>query len=590
MPAPINLTDASFRILRERRARGLQCELVDKTAFIEELLEDVSSVFLFPRPRRFGKSLNIDMLNEFFAQENLPSEHLFEGLYIKRVWERVAPHFRRYPTVYFSFKELKPTSFESWEGMLRSCLSDLARKYEYVFPKLDASEQNDLRMLIDRTAPPEIMSRTLLLLSAWLERYHSEKVVILIDEYDAPIQMAWVRTQEALKEGLERWPDVIRTENDTLYNRVITFFRTFFEGAFKGNPHLFKGVLTGILRIARESIFSELNNLKVRSMLDNEYASTFGFTEDEVTALFERQDQTARLKDARTWYNGYQFGDQTVYNPWSVMNFLSQPGLPPKPYWLTSSDNALIRHALAEKALVYHEDFQKLLAGEQLEIPVIDAIALPDLTASTEALYSLLLFSGYLKVGLIGVNADGAGRYGVEIPNLEVKQLYLKTFTMWLGSLLPGKNTQSLELLQQAILTGNERLLQSLLGNLALTMMSFYDGSNNEPEAFYHGLLLGLCASLQGKFRVESNREAGMGRAELLIAPLRPGQPGAVLELKVAYEDEKTLDQALEEGVAQLKSRKYAVALEASGASPIQRWAVAFDGKEVRVRRVKEVG
>lgn len=581
-PRGIDISGLSFRGLRENGA-----EYVDKSHFIETLIEDPSGAFLFPRPRRFGKSINMEMLYEFFAKENAPSEHLFEGLHIQSVWDLAGPHFRRHPTLLITLKELKASSFMEWERKLQSLLRDLMKPHEYLLPTLDRHEQVMFQSFLDEKADGVLMSRALRLLCEWLHRFHGEKVVILIDEYDAPIQEAWLLTEKALKKDPALCPGQIKPDGSTLYTEVTQFFRTFLGAAFKGNPLLYKGILTGILRVSRESIFSDLNNLAVHSLLSEQYSSAFGFTESDVISLFERQGQSERLDIARQWYNGYRFGSNTLYNPWSVMNFLLRPTLPPQAYWVGSSDNALIRHMLEDRALSYHDDFETLLAGKPLEVPVVDNLALPELGTSSAALYSLLLFAGYLKAELIGLDWRGAGRYAVSIPNYEVEQLYHRTFAAWLGKLLPGGDARGVELLQRAILTGAEDQLQHILSELALKMMSFQDGSIPMPEAFYHGLLLGLCASLQGKFRVESNREAGLGRADLLIAPLQPGQPGAVLELKVAIKGKKTLKKALAEGEAQQQGRLYATALESCGAHPIHRWVVAFDGKVVKVKWVK---
>ena len=577
----IDISGLSFRSLRENDA-----EYVDKSFLIEQILLERSGVLLLPRPRRFGKSINMEMLYEFFARENAPSEHLFEGLYLKSIWEKVQPHFRRYPTLLLTLKELKPSAFEDWHERLSAMLGELVRKHAYLLPVLTPEEQVDFQALLQRNASTGVMARSLRLLCEWLYRFHGEKVVIIIDEYDAPIQEAWLLTERALPKGPELCPGILKPDGSTLYSVVISFFRTFFGAAFKGNPLLFKGILTGILRVSRESIFSDLNNIDVYTMLSRHYWNAFGFTEAEVADLFERQQQTERLPLARRWYNGYKFGGETIYNPLSVMKFLKEEGQPPQAYWIGSSDNALIRHMLEDRALTYHDDFQTLLAGQWLEVPVIDNLSLPELATSTEALYSLLLFAGYLKAELIGIDGDGAGRYAVSIPNLEVAQLYRRTFTHWLGGLLPGGDTRAVEHLQKALLTGQEDAVQRMLSDLALKLLSFQDGQGRDPEAFYHGLLLGLFASLQSRFRVESNREAGLGRADLLIAPREAGQPGAVLELKVARKGKKSLTKALAEGEAQQRDRLYATNLEAAGAHPIHRWVVAFDGKVVKVRLV----
>jgi len=362
---------------------------------------------------------------------------------------------------------------------------------------------------------------------------------------------------------------------------VVDFFRGFFGAALKGNPHLFKGVMTGILRISKESIFSDLNNLLVSTLLDNDYADCFGFTEAEVVALFERQGQTARLPEAREWYNGYRFGPETIYNPWSVLNFLREPARAPQAWWLNSSSNDLIKEQLTRHAFKMSSDLQALMEGRRIERKIESNISFPQLDTSTDTLLSLLLFSGYLKAEPISGEYSGS-RHCLSIPNKEVAEIYQLTFKLWLEAHLGGSSERVTSLVK-ALLEGDAHLFQRYLSMYTLNMLSYLDGTGSEPEALYQGLMLGLCAVLEPGHRVRSNRESGFGRADLLILPNRPGRPGAVLELKVAEKGRRTMKQALSEGKAQLEQRKYVTELLASGASPVHKWVVGFDGKIVKV-------
>ena len=597
MPAQIAIGVDSFRDLRVS-----QSELVDKTRFIETLCKDRFSVLLLPRPRRFGKTFNMNMLREFFAipqpEESgrmpfPPAEQLFEGLYIKSVWEEVKPHFQRYPTIFLTFKSMTFLTIDEWWDALRAKIVDAARQLRPLFGALNPLEEQELESLLSREAPPDLLKRSLLLFTRWLERGTGEKALVLIDEYDAPIQQAWLdqeypgaRVLDGSDDGQNPAGDYTKDRRYPVYREVVNFFRTFFGAALKGNPHLYKGVLTGILRVSKESIFSELNNLDVCTVLQKRYSDCFGFTEQEVSALFERQEQTARLPLARQWYNGYRFGPHIIYNPWSVMCFLKEPDSRPGPFWLNTSSNSLIKELLGEASHAFFDDFNALLRGEKVVTLLEENLALPELRQTEGALYSLLLFAGYLKAEPADILPSGQALHALSIPNLEVSHIFRTTFQLHLEKSLGGRGEQ-VRLLTEAILLGDEGLFQEELAHLANRMLSIMDGDRRQPEALYQGLMLGLCAYLEPEFKVRSNREAGTGRADLQIFPRQPGRAGAVLELKAARPGEKSLEQLLREGERQLKKKLYARELEASGAKPLQRWVAAFDGKVVKVKKLK---
>jgi len=450
--------------------------------------------------------------------------------------------------VFITFKDVKPSSLEDWESAIRLRLSLLA---EALRPQIDAPgllsdvEHRHLRDLREGTANIAVMQISLFMFCQWLERAHGEKVVLLIDEYDTPIHAAW---------GTDFYPP------------VVDFFCGFFGAALKGNPHLFKGVMTGILRISKESIFSDLNNLKVMTLLEPEYADCFGFTEAEVQALFARQGMQEHMEEARAWYNGYRFGDCTIYNPWSILNFLASRDRVPRSFWLNSSSNDLIKEHLTRHAFKMSSDLQALMEGRRIERKIESNISFPQLETSSDALLSLLLFSGYLKAEPIPGDRSGP-RHCLSIPNKEVAEIYQLTFKLWLEAHLGGSSDRVFSLVK-AMLEGDAHLFQRYLSMYTLNMLSYLDGRGSEPEALYQGLMLGLCAVLEPGHRVRSNRESGFGRADLLILPNRAGQPGAVLELKVAEKGYRTMKQALAEGSAQIKQRRYVTELLVAGASP----------------------
>lgn len=561
MPASIPIGFDNFRRIREDRL-----EYIDKTRFIRQIIDDAGTqVLLLPRPRRFGKTVNMTMLEAFFAKSPEDLSHLFEGLEIWSAGDVYREHFQRYPTIFLSFKNVKPESETAWQQALRLKISEIFRIHRVLLDGslLSSIEREEFEQCVQQTASDALLAQSLERLCDWLHRACGERVLILIDEYDTPIHAAW---------------------RSGCYKPVVNFFRAFFGSALKGNPHLHKGVLTGILRISKESIFSDLNNIKVKTLLDLDFSDAFGFTEAEVRTLCERQGQTAYLGDIQAWYNGYLFGGRTMYNPWSVLNFLDNPDKSPQPYWLGSSSNDLIKEVLTRHAVHVHDEFQTLLEGGSIQRLIEPNLVFPDIERSINAVFTLLLFSGYLKAERLPGDGQTLADCVLSIPNLEVRTVYRSTFQGWLEDALGGFGEQT-RLLVNAILTGDEERLEGILGRLALRMLSFHDGSYQDPEALYHGLMLGLCATLEPQYQVRSNRESGSERPDLLILPTRPGQSGAVLELKVTRRGQ-TLKQVLAQGVKQLKNHKYAAELEVSPAGRIHKWAVAFNGKSVKVKWV----
>jgi hypothetical protein len=555
---PIGIDD--FRLLREQ---GLV--YIDKSQLICELLDRPGvQVVLLPRPRRFGKSLNLSMLRCFFERSSQDLSHLFEDLAVWRADPGYRAHFQRYPVIHLTFKGVKAERFEDAWAAIREKLSDLVRVHQAV---LDSDRvapvlAHRLRQIVDGTAPPVLYRRVLLDLCESLHAHHGEPVVILIDEYDEPIHAGHVH-------GYAR--------------EIIDFFRTFLTEALKGNPHLYRAVLTGILRIARESIFSGLNNLAVCTLLRDEFATCFGFTEAEVEDLLTRAGRLEQLPIVQRWYNGYVFGGQVIYNPWSVLNFVADAQGRPRPHWLNTSSNDLIRKLLEDNATRLEPVFEILLAGGGIEQVLDENVVLDRLDRSPDALWSLLVFSGYLKAEERLRDPMEQSAHFLTIPNQEVRLVYTSTFRDWMQVHMQGHGG-NLDRLTRALLSGDAETLEEQLQAFVENVLSYHDAGAPSPEQLYHGFVLGLLAVLEPDYLVRSNRESGQGRPDVMIRPARPGRPGAVLELKVARPGRKTLDVALEEGLAQMQAQGYAAELRAAGAQPIHAFAVAFDGKEVRVR------
>lgn len=597
MVRQISIGTESFRKLRLDDS-----ELVDKTRLVEQVCHDSASVLLFPRPRRFGKTVALSMIREFFSipvpepTGKLPdpdARELFRGLYLESVWEKVAPHFQRYPTINLNFKGMRFKNLEEWWTELGERLSRISRPLVPLLGSLPPSEQAVLDALFCGQCSKTQLSNLLQNLTEWLHRATGQKALVLIDEYDAPIQDAWVRANELTDEAISRLPSgaeqlEARREQRAarlLYDEVIGFFRVFLGNGLKTNDSLYKGILTGILRISKESLFSGFKNVKVCTMMERQYSDGFGFTDAEVFDLFIRQEHLDRLELARTWYNGYTFGETTIYNPRSILYYLEQRPPFPKPYWLNTSENALIKQLLRRATRDIAQVFERLLVGGDVRQPIRDALSLGDLAHDARGLFNLLFWSGYLRAEAVEAMPSGEALYSLRIPNREVWTLFQETFQDSLQQ-AASRGGITVQALTDAILTGNDKLLSVLLSHLALHLISYLDGDPNDPEAFYQGLMLGLCAWLEGEYKVRSNRETGLGRADLLILPKQPGKAGAILELK-STRTGVSLETLIRQGERQLKKRLYAAELEASGASPLYRWIVAFDGKKLKVKKLK---
>jgi Predicted AAA-ATPase/PD-(D/E)XK nuclease superfamily len=554
---PIGLDD--FRSLREQRL-----EYVDKSDLIRQLLDRPGvQAIVFPRPRRFGKTLNLSMLRCWFEKRGEDLSHLFQDLAIWQAGDEYRAHFQRYPVLYFNFKGTKAESFEECWAAIREKIIDLYNEHRYVLESggLDEVETRRYRQILDGSVDTTLYRRALLDLSAYLHRHHGEKVVILIDEYDEPIHAGHFHGYA---------------------EPIIGFMRAFFTNGLKTNPYLFRAVVTGILRVGKESLFSDANNIDVYTLLAKQFNTCFGFTEAEVTALLERNGQSDKLDAVRTWYNGYLFGGAVIYNPWSVLCFLQREEERPRPYWLSTSSNDLVRELLQRYALRLQPVFEALLEGGSVERMLDENVVLSEIREDESALWSLLVFSGYLKAEAIADDALDRAVHRLSIPNREVRHVYATTFRTWMEKRMKGYGA-SLEKLTRALLGGDAEVFEEQLQAFVTNVLSFHDPGTLDPERVYQGFVVGLLAVLEPGYQVRSNRESGKGRPDVPIRPMAPGQAGVVLELKVAKPGKKTLEQALSEGLAQLRGNDYGAELRAGGAAPVHAFAVAFDGKEVRV-------
>lgn len=544
------------------RRQGLH--YVDKSMFAAELLRNPAAVLLFPRPRRFGKTLNLSMLEAFLARSTDDKTDLFSDLAVWQAGEDVRQHFARYPVIYLTFKDVKASNWAACLVEIGVLVGDLARNHAVsIRSALTGDEHRLFDELLVAEPTASAIGTSLRRVSGWLHRATGEQCVILIDEYDTPLHAAW---------------------QYGYWDQAVELFRGLLGAAFKDNRHLFKGALTGILRVAKESIFSGLNNLRVHSLLSTEFAPHFGFTQAEVVALAAACDATAHLPGIETWYNGYRFGGQVIYNPWSVLNYLTNPAEGLLPYWINTASNDLLQQLLVRRATLARDDLETLLTGGTLRKEIDENIVLRDIDASADALWGFLLMSGYLKAQSVAVVA---GHVWVELalPNLEVRLALRGLFTKAMASAL-GDAVRVLSLCK-VLLAGDAKAFGQQLGQLLAATLSYHDVGVRQPEAVYQAFVLGLLVAMDGTHEVRSNRESGYGRCDVLITPRQAGQVGVVLELKVIDADEnETVATALDAAAAQLLERDYALSLRERGAEPVRQLAVVFDGKRAWVRVV----
>ena len=559
MPFNAAIGQSNFLILRRQ---GF--DLIDKSQLITDLIQDSSLVILFPRPRRFGKTLNLSMLRCFLEKSEEAREDLFEDL---RVWqdEAARPHFQRYPVISLSFKDVKLESWPQAFAKFQSLLVELCASFSYLAssPALSSFERASFEALYEKRAPDPAYYDVLADLSRWLTAHHGQKVWILIDEYDTPLYASYVHGY---------------------FDKMVSFVRSLLSGGLKDNSNLHKGVLTGILRVAKESIFSGLNNITVYSMLDSPFASAFGFTEEEVEGICERIGEPSLMAGMRQMYNGYLGALRSkraisLYNPWSVLKCAMSPDHDLDPYWVNTSSDDILRELMLKKGMALNGPMSRLLAQEEIEEPLSDSVELRDLDKNEDALWSFLCYSGYLRANRVW-HEQGRRWAALAIPNKEVRGVHQGLFRSWLQSGLSGKS--ELDAMLEALLSGADRGVEHYLSKLLLTNFSYHDVSRRSPEKLYHGLVMGLLVTLEGGYEVRSNPESGFGRVDVLVKPRQRGKAGVLMELKVLYPFENVKD-ALKGALDQIETRSYAAQLEAAGADPIYSYAALFDGKQAFV-------
>ena len=519
------------------------CYYVDKTKFIADVLQDASNVKLFTRPRRFGKTLNMSMLKYFFdVRESEENRELFNGLDIEK--SKYIDEQGKYPTILISLKSIK---YETWEEsleQLKSIISNLYNEFEYIRESLNESEIELFNDIWFKKENGEY-ANSLKNLTSFLYKYYKKEVILLIDEYDIPL---------------------ITAHKYGYYDEIINFYKIFLGEALKTNQYLKMGVLTGIIRVIRTGIFSDLNNLKVYSILEKKYSEFFGFTEEEVKEALQFFDIEEELVNVKYWYDGYKFGDSELYNPWSIINFLDGREL--KNYWVGTSENFLIKNILENSTSRINEILEKLFNEEEVEEAITGTSDLSILMDSKEV-WELLLFSGYLTVKE-KIDED---IYSLKLPNMEVKKLFKKEFiNVHFGISLFRKTMEALKSLK---FNDFEKYFQEIM----LKSTSNWDTSK---EAFYHGLSLGMLSYLDNDYYVTSNFEAGFGRYDVVLEPKNKNNRAFILEFKVT-DDENKLEKLSEEVIKQIEEKRYDINLKSRGIKEITFVGIAFYGKKLKV-------
>jgi len=541
---------------------------IDKTPFIKEWWDSGDSVTLITRPRRFGKTLNMSMVEQFFSVKYADRGDLFEGL---SIWEH--EEYRKlqgtYPVISLSFANIKEASYELTRKKICQLLIKLYAENSFLLDS-DVLYESDKKYFKRISEDMDDSDATLALyqLSDFLYRYYGKKVIILLDEYDTPMQEAYV---------------------DGYWKELVAFTRSMFNSAFKTNPWLERAIMTGITRVSKESIFSDLNNLKVVTTTSDEYATSFGFTEQEVFFALDKCNLSGEKDSVKLWYDGFIFGEhKDIYNPWSILNFLDTGKF--TTYWANTSSNSLVGKLIREGSSDIKEQFEQLLHGQSIKCYIDEQIVYSQLAENEDAIWSLLLASGYLKVlsyrGYDVIEDFEQPEYELTITNYEVKRMFEEMVRGWFAQKKSDYNR-----FVKALLAGDLEAMNAYMNRVALQVFSYFDTGNNaagaEPERFYHGFVLGLVVDLQGSYRITSNRESGFGRYDVMLEPKNPQKDDAIiLEFKVQNpRKESTLEETVKSALNQIEEKQYKAQLEEKGIPKdrIRSYGFAFRGKEVLI-------
>ena len=568
MPQTVSIGNASFESIRREN-----CFYIDKTSFIREWWEEQDVVTLITRPRRFGKTLNLNMMECFFSIQYKDRSDLFEDL---SIWNDQKYHELQgtYPVISLSFANIKGRTFEETKRGILQILVKLFSIHSYIKDdKILNSEDWEFINSVNMDMPDDVASLTLMYLSDYLSRFYQKKVLIFLDEYDTPMQEAFV---------------------DGYWDELVAFTRSLFNSTFKTNPALERGIMTGITRVSKESVFSDLNNLKIVTTTSNEYASVFGFTEKEVFDALEQYGLEKEKKEVKRWYDGFIFGEhKDIYNPWSILNYLDTQLY--KTFWANTSANSLVGKLIQEGNRTIKEKFEKLLCGEYIWSEIEEQIVYNQLNGNEKAVWSLLLASGYLKVLSYETYQDieegKMPKYQLALTNLEVKLMFQGMVHDWFAPVQPDYND-----FVRAMLLGDVDAMNEYMNRIVIQTFSYFDTgereSGAEPERFYHGFILGLLVDLRDRYYLKSNRESGFGRYDVMLEPKNSKECKAViLEFKVRNpRKEKSIQETVLSALKQICEKKYDADLLDKGIrkEQIYHYGFAFEGKKVLIGTDRE--
>lgn len=547
LPLPIGISDY--------RLASTQYYYVDKTMMIKDFIDERPMVSLFTRPRRFGKTLNMDMLRVFFEKTQEDTSVYFRD---KRIWhcgKKYRDYQGKYPVIFVTFKDIKK---DTWEEAYDSISQILILEYKRHRELADSEKNSDFEYynrVVSGQATQNDMEFAFFMLSKMLDEYYGIAPVIIIDEYDTPIQQGYMQGY---------------------YDKVILFMRNLFSGGLKDNRHLSYGFLTGILRVAKESIFSGLNNLAINSVLDNKYSEYFGFTPDEVREMADYYGADEKYGEICAWYDGYKFGETDIFNPWSVINYF-RSDCQARAYWQATGSNDIIGEILTEADSDVYDRLSALLQGKSFLTYIDTGVIYPQIRKNPSSVYSFLLVAGYLKVLRSEPSFNGDFMCEVALPNREISFVYQKEILQKLSDVIPTSIVVSI---QEALYSGDAVRLKKLLQEFLMQSVSFYD---TVGERFYQGFMLGLCVTLGGHY-ITSNKESGEGRYDIQLMPKDKRLPGILLELKAEKNcSPDVLRKLAETALQQILDRSYDTEMKERGISCIYRYGVAFSGKKVEV-------
>ena len=549
LPLPIGVSD--FRLAQA------EYYYVDKTMLIKDFIDERPMVTLFTRPRRFGKTLNMDMLRTFFEKTEQDTSVYFQD---KKIWacgQKYRSYQGKYPVIFLTFKDVKFNTWEETFSAVRDIFAKETQRHEELrtSDRCDEYDERKYARLAEGNVTEVELSSALADLSAMLHKHHGTAPVIIIDEYDTPIQQGYMKGY---------------------YEEITLFMRNLFSGGFKDNKHLTFGFLTGILRVAKESIFSGMNNLSINSVLDHKYSAYFGFTPDEVREMAAYYGASDKYDEICEWYDGYRFGKTEIFNPWSVVNYFSNE-CEPRAFWVSTGSNDVIGEVLAEADEEIYHRLASLVNGETITTYIDTGVIYPQIKKNPSTIYSFLLVTGYLKAVKTTLSFNGDFMCEVALPNREIALVYHKEILQKFETMIPQSTAIAV---QEAIFSGDNRKLKTQIQTLLMESVSSFDTAG---ENFYHGFMLGLCALLGGFF-VTSNRESGEGRYDIQLKPVKKGLPGIIIELKAEKNGtEESLKQLSETALKQIQDKQYDTELRTAGVEVIYKYGVAFCGKRVEI-------